>query len=730
MPVRPGLIAAVTWHGGEVVSDDAWAALEERAYRGDTPRFANHQSFIEWFDARQAALGWEQPGFDDSGWPRARVISKDRLAPWGEPSPRPIPDLTLIPHSPCRIVETGRSIPRHDPDDPVKLANTLQEAMREPADLVAASPGGLFPVTMTAPPDPAQAAYAVFDFAENSSGYLVFSVRGTPGTVVDVGYSEDFEEGRVRCNLQGIRYSDRFILAGGLLEHQLMLPKTLRYLLVEVRRGRAMFEAIRQDVSTYPVSWQGAFVCRERPELAQVWRIGAHTVQVCMEDVYMDTPRRERASWLGDMIPEAMAAYYAFGDYALARHSLDLFMRSQRPAGWVVGRFPSLDGPNMPTWSASYAPGLADYVRFSGDVAFAGQAWDGLTRLTAWFEGQRLADDLIVVRPTRRSQSDAEHGHGYVIADWAPTRLDGAVAVMNMYYCHYLRESAFLARLLGREVEAARLDDLARRTAAAIQGLLFDAERGIFVNCRADGALSRQAGLQENLLALLWDIATPAQAWRIVEAVLPDDRPLPVWRERYRDWLALSDGTQPWDPQKMVPVGSPFFMYYALAALFEIGRAEAALNTIHEHYGGLLARGETTVWEDWSGDTSRSHGWGAGPTAHAGRYLLGVEPVTPGFQSFRVLPSFGDLGEASGRVPTPLGIVDVAWRRDAAGAVLSLTVPQGARALAGLPAATGATMLCDGQSCAPQRVVLRRGAYLACPVGPGRHELRLSAPSC
>ena len=356
--------------------------------------------------------------------------------------------------------------------------------------------------------------------------------------------------------------------------------------------------------------------------------------------------------------------------------------------------------------------------------------WPGLSRLTEWFERQRREDDLLVVRPTKRSDETAD-GYGYVLVDWAPTRLEGAVAVMNMFYCHYLRECAYLAELLGRDREGQRLCEQAERSRAAIRRLLFDDTRGIFVNCRDATGPSRQAGTQENLLALLWDLATPEQARRILDALLPDDQPLPIWTTENRNWLTLSTGTEPWDEDRIVPVGSPFFMYYALAALFEIGRTTAALANVRAHYGELLARGETTLWEDFSGDTSRSHGWGAGPTAFAGRYLLGVEPMQPGFDTFGVLPSFGDLHAASGRVPTPHGVVSVSWqleRGDGAsprGGRMVVTVPEGTRALAGVPAASaGDRLLRNGSPCGTERRVLRRGVYTACVLQPGRHELR------
>ena len=504
-----------------------------------------------------------------------------------------------------------------------------------------------------------------------------------------------------------------------------MFPKTLRYLLVEVRGGRAEIEQLGQDVSTYPVRWTGGFTCPENPALGRVWQIGAHTVQLCMEDVYMDTPRRERAGWLGDMVPEALAAYCAFGETKVARHSLDLYMRSQHEEGWIVGRYPSIDGPNMPTWSASYAFALADYVRYSGDAAFAEAVWPGVQRLTAWFEGQRRQDDLLVVTPTKRSDNGPGR-YGYVLVDWAPTRLDGAVTAMNMFYYRYLAECAYLAWLLDRQEDIEQYASLAARTKQAIQSEMFDEERGFFVNCRDEKGLSRRAGYQENLLALLWQIATSDQEKRIVETLLPDDAPLPVWTTSDRNWVTLSSGTEPWRDDEIVPVGSPFFMYYALGALFEIGRTEAALNSIEAHYGGLLSRGETTVWEDWSGDTSRSHGWGAAPTIFAAKYVLGAEPIAPGWRVFRVAPSFGSLKKASGRVPTPHGTVGVSWQRDGEGVTLDVVVPDGTQAEVGLPSEdSDASLLYEGQECPSAPCELRRRRYLLCRVGPGTHRFGL-----
>ncbi|HRU05116.1 MAG TPA: family 78 glycoside hydrolase catalytic domain [Candidatus Brocadiia bacterium] len=730
MPLRAGLIASVEWQGGRLVTDASWKAFDERAYAADTPRHSSHQSFIESFDARQAQLGWQRPEFDDSAWGKARVVPTDR-ATWGPLSPRPVEMLTLNPRWPARLIESGVSepAPGDDVDDMKTAAQRLAASLRRPSPVVETRPGGTLPLRLRAPQDPRLGAYAVYDFGENSSGYVVFDVEGTPGTVVDVGYGEEFDAGFVGCAVQGVRYNDRFILGDKRMTHQVLMPKTFQYLLIEIRRGAATFHEVRHDVSHYPVQWRGKFCALEQPGLAAAWRAAARTVCLCMEDVYVDTPRRERAGWLGDMAAAAPASYYAFGETRLYRHALDLFMRSQKSDGSIVGRFPSIDGPNMPAFSAAYVIALKDYVLFSGDFHFAGQQWGGVERLLGWFERQWGDDGLFRVTPSKRNPR-GPGSHGYILLDWAPARLEGAVTGMNMFCVKCFEDAAFLARGLRMNDKAGRFRDVAAKTRAAVQARMFDARRGVFVNCVDDHGLNPRAGYQENMLALLWDVATPDQARSIARNCLEGRQTLPLWRnsEGSRDWIKLSAGECEWNDEELVPIGSPFFESFALPALFETGWDKLAVATVLSHYGEVLAQGATTIWEDWQGKASRSHGWGAAPVSCAGRYLLGVAPEAPGFARFSVMPCFGPLNEASGWVPTPRGTIEVSWRRTSDGASLRVFMPVGTVAEIGLPSACDADRVAlDSVEAPPRRVNLRRGAYAVCEVGPGEHEMRLEA---
>ena len=75
--------------------------------------------------------------------------------------------------------------------------------------------------------------------------------------------------------------------------------------------------------------------------------------------------------------------------------------------------------------------------------------------------------------------------------------------------------------------------------------------------------------------------------------------------------------------------------------------------------------------------------------------MLGVRPGSPGFRSVDIAPHLGPLRRAEGRVPHPVGDIDVKLERRGA---------RGIRAEVTLPAGISGRFLWDGRS-----VVLRPG---------------------
>lgn len=89
-----------------------WRALESPGHTSDADcvSFALHAG--EWLDARRMPAGWEQPGFDDSGWPAAVLLG--RQDHWGPLRPRSIPPLDEREVLPERRLGAWAAVPCAD----------------------------------------------------------------------------------------------------------------------------------------------------------------------------------------------------------------------------------------------------------------------------------------------------------------------------------------------------------------------------------------------------------------------------------------------------------------------------------------------------------------------------------------------------------------------------------------------------------------------------------------
>jgi alpha-L-rhamnosidase len=134
-----------------------------------------------------------------------------------------------------------------------------------------------------------------------------------------------------------------------------------------------------------------------------------------------------------------------------------------------------------------------------------------------------------------------------------------------------------------------------------------------------------------------------------------------------------------------------------------------------------------TMWENVGSNgtpglgssTSLSHGWSTTPTSALSGYVLGVQPVTPGYATWSVQPHPGDLAWAEGQVPTPHGAVVVKWAGDSGVGQFSMqvTAPSGASGTIAVPTygATNPIVASGGN------VVWSNGAFTAAAGIGGAH---------
>jgi hypothetical protein len=150
---------------------------------------------------------------------------------------------------------------------------------------------------------------------------------------------------------------------------------------------------------------------------------------------------------------------------------------------------------------------------------------------------------------------------------------------------------------------------------------------------------------------------------------------------------------------------SPYAAQYFMEALFNHGGDRKAISLMtadgDRSWKHMVNSGTTISWEAWDlkykPNQDWNHAWGAAPANLLPRFVLGVQPSSPGWTTAKISPCPGGLKHARGQVPTTHGPVEVEWKIES-NFTLSLTLPEGMSASVDLPAGDGTTgVFIDGK---------------------------------
>ena len=120
-----------------------------------------------------------------------------------------------------------------------------------------------------------------------------------------------------------------------------------------------------------------------------------------------------------------------------------------------------------------------------------------------------------------------------------------------------------------------------------------------------------------------------------------------------------------------------YFSFYLFEALAHAGLADRYVERLGP-WQGMLAMGLTTTPENPEPTRSDSHAWSAHPNYGLLATVLGVRPDSPGWRTVRIAPALGPLHKVDGRVPHPLGDIEVRLLRpDDQALIAEVTLPKG-----------------------------------------------------
>jgi len=120
-----------------------------------------------------------------------------------------------------------------------------------------------------------------------------------------------------------------------------------------------------------------------------------------------------------------------------------------------------------------------------------------------------------------------------------------------------------------------------------------------------------------------------------------------------------------------------YFKFYIFEALREAGLGNRYIEQLAP-WQEMLALGLTTTPEQPPPSRTDSHAWAAHPNRGLLATVLGIRPAEPGFKSVMITPHLGSLQDVEGRMPHPLGLIEVKMRRIGAGGIEArITLPDG-----------------------------------------------------
>ncbi len=580
--------------------------------------------------------GWTDVDFADGAWPAASAgegFGANRTQLRGGDPFGGAGSWQLVP----------RSIPPME-ETPVRFARVRRAEGLEPQEAFLRGDGDLVV-------PPATRAVLLLDQAHLTNAFAVLETSGGAGSTVALVYAEalkDSEGNKGNRNqiegktIRGLR--DEFRPDGGERRRlQTLWFRTYRYvqLEIETRDEPLRIHDLHGTFVAYPFELAARFAS-DLPWLEDMWEINWRGARLCAWETYFDTPYYEQLQYVGDTRIQALITLYMSDDDRLVRQAIEHFDLSRIPEGITASRYPSDLGQYIPTFSLIWVAMVHDYWMHRDDPAFVRSFLPGIRGVLDWF-GRRI-DGTGLLGPIP----------WWPYVDWAPEwqrgvppgGTEGHSTVVTLQFAYALERAAELEAALGVSENASTDRRLARSLREAVRARAWDGARGLFRDTPDQESYSQQA----NVLAVLTSTVPEEEKAGLMQRLLSD--------------ATLTRSTY-------------YFSYYQLEALREAGLGDRYIEQL-EPWRGMLDLGLTTVPETPEPTRSDSHAWSAHPNYGLLATVLGVRPAEPGFRSVRIAPHLGPLQRAEGRVPHPLGVIDVRLARSQDGGLRAeVTLPPG-----------------------------------------------------
>lgn len=465
---------------------------------------------------------------------------------------------------------------------------------------------------------------AVSDFGRETFGFI--KVHGLKGKGrLSIYYGESKEEALSVDKCETLDYLD--IDLAQKKDSIMPLSKAFRYVNYQ-SEGNVSADSVSMLYEYAPVTERGSFKSSDS-ELNKIYDVAKYTFHLNTREFFIDGIKRDRWVWSGDAYQSYLMNYYSFFDAPTVKRTL-LAQRGKDPVTAHIN--------TIMDYSFYWFLGIYDYYKFTGDQKFVQDIYPRMQSLMTYIDGRKNKNGLLEWMPG-----------DWIFIDWADKlSKDGEVSFEQLLYARSLETMALCAKLANDTEGIAKYDKQAKELKSKIFELYWNQNKSALVHSRIDDKQTDNVTRYANMFGIFFDYFTPEQKLAVKKNVLLNDH--------------------------IAKITTPYMRFYELEALCAMGEQPYVLKEMKNYWGGMLKLGATSFWEEYNPDKkgtehlamygrpfgkSLCHAWGASPIYLLGKYYLGVQPASAGYESYTIEPNLGGLEWMEGKVPTANGDISV-----------------------------------------------------------------------
>jgi alpha-L-rhamnosidase len=463
------------------------------------------------------------------------------------------------------------------------------------------------------------------DFGKETFGFLKLHNLNGVGDLV-IYYGESKEE--ALSETEAMTLDRLFIDQTRAKDSVMRLSKAFRYVNIVKESDNVSFDDVSMLYEYADVKQRGSFSCSEE-QINKIYDVSKYTLELNTREFFIDGIKRDRWVWSGDALQSYLMNYYSYFDNPTVTRTV-LALRGKDPVTAHINTI--LD------YTFYWFISVYDYYLYTGDRKFIEQLYPRM---------QSLMDYCL----SRRNKNGLVEGLSgdWTFIDWAAgLSKKGEISFEQMLFARSLETMSLCAELASDKANAITYKKLATDLKAKVFSIYWNDKKKALVHSRVNGKQTENVTRYANMFGIFFNYFTEQQKQAVKKSVL------------------LNDSIQ--------KITTPYMRFYELEALCAMGEQGYVLNEMKDYWGGMLALGATSFWEEYNPTKkgtehlamygrkfgkSLCHAWGASPIYLLGKYYLGVSPTKPGYETYTIAPQLGGLQWMQGKVPTPAGDIEV-----------------------------------------------------------------------